>query len=134
MHDVLAYADARDTSLSTMRLLLYAAFWITVVAALAAVPLLVSWRRAHRHTGIIMVVLLFWALAAASSAYATLAARDQWSREETLLLESGYYDPREHRHDPPATPWALWGTLAGVYGGTALWSLIGRRLPRHRAS
>lgn len=130
MHDFLAYADARDTSLSTMRLLLYAGFWIAVIAVLAAAPMVVSWRRAHRHAGIIRVAVLFWALVAAGSAYATLAARDQWSRDEAVLLESGYYDPREHRHDPPSTPWVLWGGLAGVYAGTVLWSLTGKNAKR----
>ena len=126
MHDFLAYADARDTSLSTMRLLLYAFFWISLVAVLATVPLVARRRRSHRHAGVILGVVLFWALVAASSAYGTLAARDQWSRDEAILLESGYYDPREHRHDPPAAPWGLWGGLAAAYVGMVLWSLSGR--------
>ncbi len=126
MLDALAYADARDTSLSTMRLLLYAIFWFGIVAALAAIPLFLTWRRAHRYAGIILALALFWALTAAGSAYMTLATRDQWSRDETMYLESGYYDPRDHLHDPPATPWGLWTALALVYGGMLAWSLVGK--------
>jgi hypothetical protein len=130
MDAVVAYADSRDTSLPTMVLLLYSVFWIAIAAFLAAIPPLVSRRRAHRHAGMILAIMLFWALAAGGSACATLAARERWSREETVLLESGYYDPREHRHDPPGAPWGLWGVLGGLYGGMALWSLIGRRVTR----
>ena len=130
MLDVFAYADARDTSLSTMRLLLYASFWIAAIAVLAAIPVLMSWRRAHRHAGIILAMALFWGLTTAGSAYMTLAARDQWSRDETMYLESGYYDPRDHLHDPPATPWGLWAVLTGVYGGLLTWSLAGKAGPR----
>ena len=126
MHDFLAYADARDTSLSTMRLLLWAFIWISLVAVMATVPIVVSRQRAHRHAGLLLAAVLFWALVAAGSACATLAARNQWASDDDVLLKSGFYDPREHRHDPPATPWALWGGLAGVYAGTVWWSLTGK--------
>ena len=38
MLHVLAYADAQDTSLATMRLLLYVMLWIAAIVGLAHVP------------------------------------------------------------------------------------------------
>lgn len=126
-HLLLANADGRDTSFSTISVLLLTVLWLAVIALLALVPLFLAWRRKHPHARFILLLVLFTGLLSLGTAYTTISARDEWSREETLRLQSGYYLPQDHPSDQPALPWPLWTALSTVYAGILLWSATGRR-------
>jgi hypothetical protein len=124
MFSLLANAEQVDQSLGNIQLILLMCFWLVTIAAATFVPIVIAWRRNHRHGGMIVVGALFIGILSAASALKTISDRDKWFREDDLLLRTGYYDPREHGHDPPAAPLALWALLGGGFGVMVLWSLI----------
>jgi hypothetical protein len=123
MQFLLAYADSSSSSSSNMLLILFSAVVIPIVGILAFVPVIISWRRAHRHSDAIAALALLWAILLASSVIYTASSQMRWSDERLLRIKSGYFDPKDQT-DAPAWPWLNWSGLAVSYCGLLGWSLV----------
>jgi hypothetical protein len=128
----LAYAQPTDQSGTGVVVIMMAATAIAVAAAVAFVPVAIAWRRRHRRADLILAVAIVWAALAAGSVIVTVSKQMDWSKERTLRIESGYYDPNDTTAAPP-WPWTTWGALGGVYAAWAVWSCSGQghSLPRN---
>jgi hypothetical protein len=80
-----------------------------------------------------MVAALFWGIITAGSAMYTAASRYNWSKEYTVRIDSGYYDPRD-TSDKPKIPWVLWSALGIAYAGMVGWALSAKGEYREAAS
>lgn len=124
-----AYADAPDTSDSGLVIVVIAVGIVAAVAILAFVPLALAWKRRLRHSDVVAAGVILWGLVTAGSLICAVNARMQWSHEQTVRIQSGYYDPQT-AGDAPTLPWAMWGGLVIAYGALVAWPLSqGRAAP-----
>ena len=119
---LLAYADASDQTASTMKIVLICAGILVVVAAVAFVPVAITWSRRHRQGEAITGLSVLWGLIATGSLWYSTTQQINWGQERTKRILSGYYDPNDNS-DAPKLPWILWGGLALGYGGLVAWGL-----------
>jgi hypothetical protein len=91
------------------------------------IPIRIALRGRHRHPQGLVVLTILCGLLAAGSILLSLSAQQQWAREDMLMLQTGYYEPHGHQHDPPVRPWAFWGGLAMVYALLVIWSVTGKK-------
>ncbi len=124
----LAYAEAADTSNSSLVIVLIGLGVLSVAAIAAFVPIGICWNRHHRQTDSIAALAVLWSLIAAISVIYFVNAQMKWSREQMLRIESGYFDPGD-KSDAPAVPWALWGGLAAGYAVLIGWSFSQKNPP-----
>jgi hypothetical protein len=125
----LAFAESPESSNVSLVLVLAVAGIVGAAALLAAMPVLISRRRRrHRRNDAVLAFAIVWAVLAAGSGIYAVAQYENWSRERTMRIESGYYDPREADRDAPRLPWVAWTALACGYGALIAWSGVARRV------
>jgi hypothetical protein len=112
---LLASAEAAPSPFADIRILLVMGFWVSAIAVCTLIPVGLVWGRNHRFREFIVAGALLVGIIASASALQTITARDHRASEEAMMLQSGYYDPAEHQHDPPAFSWGLWTALGGMY-------------------
>jgi len=125
---LLAYAETTDTSNSGVIVGLVGLLVIGVVAALTLIPIASARYRRLRHRGAIPTLALLWGLISAGSIIYIIAAEFRWHKEWLVLVQSGYYDPR-NTSGAPAWPWPLWIVLALAYAGLLTFCLVGKTMP-----
>ena len=123
---IIAYAESPESSNVSLVLILASVAIVAAVAGLAFVPMLISWRRRHRRSDAIVGVAVVWALLAAGSGVVATVQQMNWSRERSMRIESGYYDPRDAEGEAPALPCTTWAALAGGYAAVVGWACMGR--------
>ena len=69
--------------------------------------------------------MVLWGMLMAGGAIYVTNAQMTWTKEYTIRVQSGYYNPKE-QNDAPKQPWALWAILGAMYGGAVVWSLTAR--------
>jgi heme/copper-type cytochrome/quinol oxidase subunit 3 len=113
MISFLANADPGLSSDSMILLLLLALAILLASAALTIIPILRARRSRSRAAPAILSATVLWGFLTAAFAVAKLFAYAHWSRENSILMLSGYYDPAS----APAFSWTLplWAILAAVY-------------------
>jgi len=126
----LATAEATDTSNSTLLLVLVSLGLLACVCALALIPLAISQARQNQHKDALLPLVLIWALLSCGSAIHATVQQFQWSKDQLILLQSGYYDPSSDAA-APARPWWLWIILIAGYAALTLWSLLSPHAPAH---
>jgi hypothetical protein len=123
-----AYAEPPDPANTSLTLILALAAIVAAAGAMAFVPILSSWRRRHCHTDGVLAIAILWGLLAAGSGIYAAVSQMNWSKEQTVRIETGYYDPRD-ASDAPALPWRTWVAIAIAYGGLVGWAEVGGRSP-----
>jgi predicted permease len=109
-----ANADQPDTSDASIALIVVSAGIILLAAAAAFIPVAIARRRRHRQSETIVPLSIVWALATVAVSIYAYISQTRWTREYTLRIESGYFDPQD-KSGAPALPWLLWGVLAAIY-------------------
>lgn len=117
-----AYAQPTDLSDSNLSFILIALGLIILAALLAILPIALAHARYHRHARAILMFALLWAFLTAGSSILTASAQLKWSKEQLLLLKTGYLDPADTT-GAPGRPWPLWIILAIVYLALLLFAL-----------
>jgi hypothetical protein len=123
---MLCYADRGESGEANLQFALLCVGAIVLVSALAIAPVILARRRRHRRGETVMGFTILWALVLVGSLLVTATARTKWTREQTLRIQSGYYDPQDQT-DAPRYPWGLWAGLALAYAGVLAWSATGAR-------
>ena len=118
---MLAYAQSADPNATGLVLILGGVVIVVICAALAVVLILVSRSRANHPSEAIKAAAILWAVLAAGSLLYAQETQMNWSKEFTLRLETGYFDPSDTA-DKPKLPWGLWGALGVAYVGILVWS------------
>jgi hypothetical protein len=122
----LAYADASDTSGSSLTAILVFAFLFFVVLVLGVIPPLLARRRMHAQLEGLLVAIFFWAVATIATLIYTANAQINWSNERVIRLQSGYGGDHVDA-SAPTPPWLIIGVLGVVYIALAAWASIGKR-------
>ena len=122
MHIGLAYAQVRDSSDMSLIMILAAAVILAATAAAAYVLIHIARRRRHPRTDLLGAAAFFWALLTAGSLLYAEQSQMNWSKEYTVRLESGYFDPTDTT-DAPKLPWKIWTGLGIAYGALLMWAL-----------
>ena len=130
---IVAYSEPASSSNANLEIVLIGLGVIVVAAVLAFIPVAICWARRHRGTEIVTAIAVVWALVAAASVVLLISAQMKWSREQTMRIESGYFDPRD-QSDAPAVPIKTWSALGIVYAGLVGWSLRSGPVPQVRNS
>ena len=68
----------------------------------------------------------FWGLITAGSLLYAEQSQMNWSKEYTVRLESGYFDPTD-KTDAPKLPWKIWTGLGVAYAAMLMWALSQKR-------
>jgi hypothetical protein len=124
----LAYAELPESSNVGLVLILAFAGIVGAAVVLAAIPVLINRRRRRRGRGdALLAIAILWAVLAAGSGICAVVQHENWSREWTMRIESGYYDPRDTDRDAPRLPWAAWAALACGFGALLAWSSVAGR-------
>jgi hypothetical protein len=103
-----------------------AALILAATAAAAGVLIYIARRRRHPRTDLIGAAAFFWGLMTAGSLLYAEQSQMNWSKEYTVRLESGYFDPTDTT-DAPKLPWKTWTGLGIAYGAMLIWSLSQKR-------
>lgn len=127
----LAYAEVRDSNDMSLMMVLGAALILGATAAAAFILIHIARRRRHRRTDLLGAAVFFWGLLTAGSLLYAQQSQMSWSKEYTVRLESGYFDPHDTT-DAPKLPWAIWTGLGVAYGAMLFWSLSGKSKPTTR--
>ena len=122
----LANAESVDPTVSNLMTVLACVGIVLVVALVAFVPVLISWRNGHRQSETLLAGAVIWGVLAAASAISATLAQMKYSHEQMLLIQSGYFDPTDVS-GAPKLPWVRWGCLGGGYGVLVIWALTGAR-------
>lgn len=122
----LAYAQRSGDGSAQLAAVLACLGVLASLAALVAIALLLGRRRRVKGPqGLLVMLLLWWAVAGLAGVAACLE-QCRWSREYQMRLASGYLDPTAPVA-APAPPWPLWLILLLVYGGLLAWAAAGPR-------
>jgi hypothetical protein len=121
----LAYAERSDLSGPGWQIVLLILGAIAVTAVLALVPIAVARARSNPWAEQIIGACILWALATAGTATYLIFLQFQTTKEDSLLLKTGYYDPRS-APPPPAWPWALGTVFTLVYAAVFVLAWIRR--------
>ncbi len=124
----LAYAEGGDSSVLNLRIVLVSLGVIAGTVILALIPICIAWSRRHRRSDVILAAAVVWGVLAGAIVLRWAVAEIQWSREWTMRIKSGYFDPND-QSDAPLRPWKLWTGLGLGYGALVIWSLIGKKRP-----
>jgi hypothetical protein len=111
---LLASAEQTDLSGSGWFVILMGLAVLAAAAALTVIPIAAARGRLHPRAEAITVAAIFWGFLAAASAIRFGLAKLQWSKDFTLMVKTGYYDPANTSAAPP-WPWLQWGLLAAAY-------------------
>jgi len=126
MHIVLAYAQVPDSGDTSLVLVFAAALILAATAAAAYVLIYLARRRRHRRTDLLAAAAFFWGLITAGSLLYAEQSQMNWSKEYTVRLESGYFDPTDLT-DAPKLPWKIWTGLGIAYAAMLMWALSQKR-------
>ena len=127
----LAYAQSAGDSNSLTVIVL--AFAIVLGACvLAFIPIFTALSRKNRQSHSVAVMSLFWGVAVAVITIWCMLQRLDWSKELTMRMQSGYYDPRD-LSDAPAFPWIILLIGAGAWIVLLTWAFLGASLPPEQA-
>jgi hypothetical protein len=118
---VLGNADPGESSDSAMLLIIGALAVIGGTAILAGVPMVGARRRGR---SVVLFLAVVWGFCAAGLGLAMLFGYAQWSRENSVLVMSGYYDASAGLGF--AWHWALWGVFGAAYAGLAAGAFVGK--------
>jgi hypothetical protein len=118
---IVGYADRGESSEANLRFVMVCLGVIVAVGALAVVPMVLARRRGHRREEKVTGLTVLWALVLGGSILVSETARVKWAREQTIRIQSGYYDPQDVS-DAPRYPWELWAALGVAYGGLVAWA------------
>jgi len=121
----LANAEQPDTSDASIAISVVSAGIIFLAAAAAFVPVAIARRRRNRQSETIVPLSIVWALATVAVSIYAYISQTRWTREYTLRIESGYFDPQD-KSGAPALPWLLWGVLAALYVVLIAWAAMAR--------
>ena len=121
----LAYAEPADSPDASMKLILGGGLAVVLIAGLAFLPCRLANGRRHSREGAIWLGAIVWGVVSAGLAIETIITLMDWSREQTLRLQSGYYDPAQAAADAPHFPWAATIVLLAVYLVLLAWSFLG---------
>jgi hypothetical protein len=118
----LAYADGTDYSNQNTEIFFLWAGIVTAGAILAILPIVLGWRRRHRHPETLIAAAVIWAVTAIALVGPAASDRFAWSSERMLRIESGFYD---FEHDqPPAAPAAAGIALSAAYLALLGWAML----------
>lgn len=124
----LAYAQSAGDSNSLT--VIVTAFAIVLGACvLAFIPIFTALLRKNHQSHSIAVMSLFWGVVVAVITIWCMLQRLDWSKELTMRLQSGYYDPRD-LSDAPAFPWIILIVAAGAWIVLLAWAFLGASLPQ----
>ncbi len=124
----LAYAQSAGDSNSLT--VIVTAFAIVLGACvLAFIPIFTALSRKNHQSHSIAVMSLFWGVVVAVITIWCMLQRLDWSKELTVRIQSGYYDPRD-LSDAPAFPWVILIVAASAWIVLLGWALVGARLPQ----
>ena len=127
----LAYAQSAGDSNSLTVIVM--AFAIVLGACiLAFIPIFTALSRKNHQSHSIAVMSLFWGVAVAVVTIWCMLQRLDWSKELTMRMQSGYYDPND-LSDAPAFPWVILIVAAGAWIVLLTWAFVGARLPTEQA-
>ena len=127
MH-LLAYAERTDLFSSDWSTILLVVALIIGAVILSVLPFALARHRGHRQSHVILVAMILWGLLAGGSTVLTAMTQVQWSKEQLLLMKTGYYDPASAA-GAPAWPWPFWCVLAAGYVGFLIYSLAQKMPP-----
>jgi len=122
----LAYAQVQDSSDMSLIMVFAAALILAATAAAAYLLIHIARRRRHRRTDLLAAAAFFWGLMTAASLLYAEQSQMNWSKEYTVRLESGYFDPTDLT-DAPKLPWKIWTGLGIAYGAMLMWALSQKR-------
>lgn len=129
---VLAYAQSAGDS-NSLTVIVMAFAIILGACILAFIPIFTALSRKNHHSHSIAVMSIFWGVAVAVITIWCMLQRLDWSKELTMRLQSGYYDPKD-LSDAPAVPWIVLIIAAGAWVALLAWALVGAPLPHEQAS
>ena len=129
----LAYAQSAGDSNSTLTVIVMAFAIVLGACLLAFIPIFAALSRRNHQSHSIAVMSIFWGVAVAVITIWCMLQRLDWSKELTIRMQSGYYDPRD-LSDAPACPWILLMIAAGVWIVLLAWAFLGAPLPLEQAS
>ena len=117
----LGYVEPADTTNSSFHLIF---IWLGIIAGaaiLAFVPLAIAATRRHRQLSLILTAAVVWGCVSAGISMYAVMQQSNWSREQMLRVDTGYYDPL-NTADAPKLPWVAWSVLGAGYIGLIGWS------------
>ncbi|HXE54782.1 MAG TPA: hypothetical protein VN541_17310 [Tepidisphaeraceae bacterium] len=126
MTHLLANAEPSDSTISSLTLIIIGVGIVAAVFVLAFIPVAIAWSRRSRRSDTIVLGAVLWGVLAAASFTSATMAQMKWSREKTLRIQSGYYDPNDAT-DEPQLPWVSWVGLAVLYFVLLAWPLSALR-------
>lgn len=121
MAHLLLNAEPGDSTISSLTLIIIGVGIVAAVFALAFVPVAIAWSRRSRHSDPIVLAAVVWGVLLAASVISTTMAQMKWTREKSLRIESGYYDPNDTA-DEPRLPWVSWAGLTALYLLLVVWA------------
>lgn len=129
----LAYAQASGDSSSTLTVIVMAFAIVLGACLLAFIPIFTALSRKHQQSHPIAVISMFWGVAIAVITIWCMLQRLDWSKELTMRMQSGYYDPHDVS-DAPTFPWIILMIAASAWVALLAWAMVGARLPMEQAS
>lgn len=133
MRFVLAYAQAAGDSNTSLTVILMAFAIVLGACILAFFPVFTALSRKNHQSHSIAVMSLFWGVAVAVITIWCMLQRLDWSKELTMRMQSGYYDPRD-LSDAPAFPWIILIVAATAWIALLAWAFLGARVPLEQIS
>jgi hypothetical protein len=122
---LLGNADPGETSDTSILLILVALAVLGGTAILAMIPIIGARKRGGRLASGVAFAGVVWGFATVGLGVGLLFGYAKWSRENSVLMLSGYYDAST----APvfAWHWGWWGVLAAVYVVLLASTFAGRR-------
>jgi len=127
----LAYAQSAGDS-NSLTVIVMAFAIVLGACVLAFIPIFTALSRKNHQSHSIAVMSIFWGVAVAVVTIWCMLQRLDWSKELTMRLQSGYYDPND-LSDAPAFPWIILIVAAGAWIVLLAWAFVGARLPQEES-
>ena len=128
----LAYAQSAGDS-NSLTVIVMAFAIVLGACVLAFIPIFTALSRRNHQSHSIAVMSIFWGVAVAVITIWYMLQRLDWSKELTIRMRSGYYDPND-LSDAPAFPWILLVIAAGAWVALLAWGLTSAPLPQEQTS